>query len=259
MSESFIYRTDALVLSIALFVLMLAALFSGLQVGKAKHRKAADDNSANSTVVASLFGLLGFLLAFTFGMSGSRYDSRGEAIVREANSIGTAIMRSDLYPDSVRTLFRAHFKAYLEARIAYHESGRDTEKASNAGLQADSQGTALWRLASTLARDKENLISSNQMIPALNDMLDSATLRNTGERARVPDSIVAMLFILSLASAFYVGYSSAGKGKLDGFIVTGFCLLTAIVIYITLDLDRPRRGLIKVDSSHQAMLDLRKL
>lgn len=110
-----------------------------------------------------------------------------------------------------------------------------------------------------MARDKDNLISSNQMIPALNDMFDSATTRNIGEKVRVPDPIVIMLFILSIASAFYVGYSAAGKGRLDWFIVIGFCLLTAVVIYITLDLDRPRGGLIRVDSNHQAMLDLLQL
>lgn len=45
---------------------------------------------------------------------------------------------------------------------------------------------------------------------------------------------------------------------MDWFIIVGFCLLTLVVIYIPLDLDRPRRGFIKLDGSEQAMLDLRK-
>lgn len=261
MHESFIYRTDALVLAIILFFLMLLAIYLGLKLGKARISKqtAPQENAANGTVIASLFGLLGFLLAFTFGMSGSRFDNRREAIIREANAIGTATLRADLYNDSVRALFRKDFKAYIEARIRYYEAGRDEQKITQANQQADSLGALLWKRASLLAKDKDNLIQSNQMIPALNEMLDDATLRNIGEKARVPDSIVIMLFILSITSAFYVGYSAAEKGKLDWFIVTGFCMLTAIVIYITLDLDRPRRGIIKVDSSHQSMLDLRKL
>ncbi len=265
MQESFIYRTDALVLATMLCCLMLLAIFLGLKMGKAGIRKQKDnqdkpDNSANGTIVASLFGLLGFLLAFTFGMSGSRFDNRRAAIINEANAIGTATLRADLYNDTIRALLRKDFKAYTEARIRYHEAGRDKQKMDLANQQADSLGALLWKRVSTLARDKDNLISSNQMIPALNEMLDNATLRNSGEQARVPDSIVIMLFVLSVACAFYVGYSSAEKkGRPDWFIVTGFCLLTSIVIYITLDLDRPRRGIIKVDSSHQSMLDLRKL
>ena len=261
MHESLIYRTDALILAGLLFLFMLLAIVLGLRLGRARkqRRQEGEENAANGTIVASLFGLLGFLLAFTFGMSGNRFDNRREAIINEANAIGTATLRADLYSDSIRALLRKDFKAYTEARIRYYEAGRDESKILLANREADSFGNLLWRRVSLLAKDKENIVQSNQMVPALNDMFDSATLRNTGEKARVPDSIVLMLFILSITSAFYVGYSSAEKGRLDWFIVTGFCLLTAIVIYITLDLDRPRRGIIKVDSSHQSMLDLRKL
>ena len=259
MGESIIYRTDALVIVGCLFVLMLLAIFAGLKTGKARLLRNQEENSGNQTVVASLFGLLGFLLAFTFGMSGGRFDNRREAVVKEANAIGTALLRADLYPSADKDAFRKDFKIYIEARIQYFEAGRDAAKMNKAIKDAETTGKLLWDRATRLAQDKENIVQTNQMIPALNDMFDSATSRNIGEKARVPDSIVIMLFIMSVTSAFYVGYSAAGKGRLDWFIITGFCLLTAVVIYITLDLDRPRRGIIKVDSSQQAMLDLRNL
>jgi hypothetical protein len=43
-------------------------------------------------------------------MSGERYDTRRKIIIEEANDIGTALLRSDLYPDSTRTLFRSDFR-----------------------------------------------------------------------------------------------------------------------------------------------------
>jgi hypothetical protein len=43
-------------------------------------------------------GMLGLLLAFTFGMSNDRYNKRRDLIIEEANDIGTAILRADLYP-----------------------------------------------------------------------------------------------------------------------------------------------------------------
>lgn len=258
MKESFIYRTDALLITGCLFILMLLAILVGLRTGKSRIQ-SREENSGNSTVVASLFGLLGFLLAFTFGMSGARFDNRREAVVQEANAIGTAMLRADLYDTTERAAFRKDFKAYIEARIQYFESGRDHAGIETANKDAAITGQLLWDRATRLAKDQKNIVQSNQMIPALNDMLDSATTRNTGEKSRVPDSIVVMLFILSIASAFYVGYSAAGKGKMDWFIISGFCFLTSVVIYITLDLDRPRRGMIKVDAGHEAMTDLRKL
>jgi len=42
-------------------------------------------------------------------------------------------------------------------------------------------------------------------------------------------------------------------------IVIGFCLLVSIVIYITLDLDMPRKGLITLDVSYQYMYELKNM
>lgn len=257
MNESFIYRTDAVALVGALFVIMLVVIFVGSKVGEVRF-PGHEDNAGNGTIVGSLFGLLAFLLAITFGMSAGRFDSRREALVNEANAIGTAMLRADLYSDTLREAFRKDFKGYLEARILYYEAGRDQARIDIAGRTADSLGKRLWARTMTVARNEPDFIRSNQMIPALNEMFDSATVRNIREKARVPDSIVIMLFVLSVASAFYAGYISVGKGKMDWFIIVGFCLLTSVVIYITLDLDRPRRGFIKLDGSEQAMLDLRK-
>ena len=104
-----------------------------------------------------------------------------------------------------------------------------------------------------LSVNAPSIIPSNQMIPALNDMFDSATSNDYAELMKVPQSIVLMLFMLSLICSFLVGYIWGEKGKLDWFVMTGFCFLSSLVIFITLDLDRPRRGLIQLDTSHDAI------
>ena len=45
------------------------------------------------TTLGGLLGLLGLLLAFTFGMAGERFDRRKTLVVEEANAIGTAWLR----------------------------------------------------------------------------------------------------------------------------------------------------------------------
>ena len=79
------------------------------------------------------------------------------------------------------------------------------------------------------------------------------------EKMRVPDSIVVMLFLLSLAAAFYAGYAGAARGSIDWLVLVGFSLLICLVIFITLDLDRPGRGLIRLRMAEQAMVDLREV
>ena len=86
----------------------------------------------------TLLGLLGLLLAFTFSMASSRFDSRRQLVIEEANDIGTVILRTDFFPDSTRRLLRGTLKEYVEARIAFYQAGMDINKAVAYYLKADS-------------------------------------------------------------------------------------------------------------------------
>lgn len=252
---SFLVLIDAWLLSTILLILMVAFIYAGRRLNRSPVKA---ESPINSAILSALLGLLAFLLAFTFGMSGSRYDARRSHIVDEANAIGTAILRADLYPDAEREAFRKDFKQYLEARIRYYEKGDNLAEVVKARNDANVLGMQLWNRCTRLSKEASLSVASMQMTPALNAMLDMATTRFIAELSRVPDSIVIMLLVLSLAASFYVGYISAGK-PLDRLMMTGFCVLTVLVIYITLDLDRPRRGVIRLSTSHQAMIELRTL
>lgn len=89
-------------------------------------------------------------------------------------------------------------------------------------------------------------------------MIDVTTSRLAGEKAKVPQSIILMLFFLAVISAFYGGYSEGRKGKMDWVVQIGFCLLVSLVIFFTLDLDRPRRGFVNLDEPNQTIIELRK-
>ena len=130
MKLSFFYTVDTRILTLALFVVMVAAIKLGQAIAKKTGRETGD-NPGNSVITGSLYGLLGLLLAFTFGMSGDRFKERRNIIAQEANHIGTAIFRIQLYADSVQPLFRENFGPYLEARIKYFSAHRDTAQIKN--------------------------------------------------------------------------------------------------------------------------------
>jgi len=249
-------QTEAWVIALLLFILMLLSSYIGKRIGNYIQKKNNSEEKPPET--SALIALLFFLLAFTFGMSGERYDSRRKIVVEEANSIGTALLRSDLYPDSTRALFRKDFKEYVETRISYYEVGAD----ANGILKADSLSqiisAKLWKRATKLSKNPDHLAATQQMIPALNDMIDVTTTRLSGEKAKVPQSILVMLFFLAMIIAFYGGYSEGRKGKVDWLVQTGFCVLVSLVVLFTLDLDRPRRGFVNLDIPNQTIIDLRK-
>ncbi|MTH16564.1 DUF4239 domain-containing protein [Flavobacterium sp. LC2016-01] len=256
METNTLIQTEAWVISLILFILMIISCFAGKKIGNyIRNKRPAKEKSAETS---SLIALLFFLLAFTFGMSSERYDSRRKIVVEEANDIGTAILRSDLYPDSTRTQFRKDFKEYVEVRISYYETGADTKGILKADSLSQIISAKLWKRATNLSKDPNNLAATQQMIPALNAMIDVATSRLAGEKAKVPQSILAMLFFLSIITAFYSGYSEGRNGRIDWLVQIGFCLLVSLVVLFTMDLDRPRRGFVNLDVPNQTIIDLRK-
>ncbi|HEY4965866.1 MAG TPA: hypothetical protein VII28_05670 [Puia sp.] len=260
-NESILYNTNAAYLSLALFLGMLLFLWLGSVVGH-KLRKSEDDenNPINTTIVAAVLGLFAFLLAFTFNMSGNRYESRRLNNINEANSVSTAILRANLYSKQQRDSFRVDFKEYTMARINYFKADGDLKAMQKAGQDAQTFAARLWTRATVNAiNNAPGLYPSNFMVPALNNMMDSANYNNNVEKLRVPDLIILLLLTLSLICAFFLGYYSIRKGWFNETIAVGFCLLSALVIYTTLDLDRSRTGLIRHHTSQQSVSDLMEL
>lgn len=255
---SFIDKADTWLIVVAMFVFMLIFIYLGIKFAKIRVSKKTE-NENSSAFTTGIYSLVALLLAFTFSMAGSRFDSRKQIIVQESNDIGTAILRSDMYPDSVRILFREDFKNYLEARIAYYEAHNNVQKVNEALQSSDLYAGKLWERATYLSMNKDNIVVSNQMIPALNNMFDIANTRLHGELYKIPNVIIIFLFYLLLTASFIFGYTTSVKGKIDWYLAMCFCLVTVLTMYFLLDLDRPRRGLINLDSSNMAITSLRDM
>ena len=72
------------------------------RTASARRPGGQQQDSQIGTLVGALLALLGFLMAFTFGMAGSRFDARKQLLLDEANSIGTAHLRAGLLPEPHR-------------------------------------------------------------------------------------------------------------------------------------------------------------
>jgi hypothetical protein len=68
-----------------------------------------------------------------------------------------------------------------------------------------------------------------------------------------------MLFICILASCFIGGFTSGAFHYKEWVIIVGFALVSSMVVYSTIDLARPMRGIIKERAARQAIMDLRNM
>jgi hypothetical protein len=255
---SLLQSSSTILIAIILFILLIVFYLFGFRLRrrmiKSNREQAIQDlGQINST----LLGLLALLLAFTFSMSNSRYDTRRELVIEEANNIGTAILRTDIYPDSMRQILRSQLKEYVEARIAFYQAGMDIEKTVAAYIKAGEISSEIWSTAAAYAKTDNITTRTSELIPALNAMIDVTTTRRAAGESTIPDSIMYFLFLLCLCSAFLLGYDH--KNDFDWIVVVGFAVMLSATVFTIIDMDRPRSGLIDMDKPNQKIIELRQM
>jgi hypothetical protein len=250
----------AWLLAIALFLAMLALIEVGRRLGIS--RQARDPEGLAKGIGASegaIFALLGLVIAFTFSGAATRFESRRLLITDEVNDIGTAYLRIELVPNDARPELRDLFRRYLDIRLATYaniesQSAVDFKIAETAKLQ-----NRIWTKAVEACRRPDVIGRPETLfIPALNQMFDIATTRRAATLDHPPLAIYLLLGALSLVGSLLVGYGSSTskhRPRLHAFV---FAAITALAIYLIVDLEFPRLGLIRVDNADQLLIDLRK-
>ena len=244
--------------ALVLFLGMLGLQEMGRRLGK--RQLARDPGGAGrslGTLEGAVFGLMGLLMAFTFSGAASRFDGRRQLVAQEANAIGTAYLRLDLLPAAAQPALREEFRHYLDARLAIFQN-RLASPASQAGVERSTQlqGT-IWSKAVTACKGEVAGSTPMLVLPALNEMIDITTTRAMAMNQHPPSVVYLMLGALTLASALLAGYGMA-EGKLRSWAhILGFAALFSITIFVILDLEYPRLGLIRVDAADQVLVELR--
>jgi hypothetical protein len=247
--------TPAILVAITIFILTVASFVFGYRIRTNIIKKDPDHSKLDlGQISGTLLALLGLLLAFTFSMSNSRYDTRRQLVIEEANAIGTVILRTDIYPDSIRKLLRAGLQEYVEDRIEFYQAGMDIEKVVDYYVKADEVSKKIWSIAASYAKTDDITTRTSMLIPALNEMIDITTTRRAAGESTIPDSIMYFLFSLCLGSAFLLGYGH--QKKIDWIVVIGFATMLSLTVFNIIDLDRPRSGLINMDKPTEKMIEL---
>ena len=214
------------------------------------------DSPASGVVDGAVFALLGLLIAFTFSGAASRFDDRRKLIVDEANAIGTAYLRIDLLPAAAQPEMRETFKLYLDARLAVYEALPDIAAAKVELERATRLQQAIWSKA--LAGAAGSQPATMLLLPALNEMFDIATTRTLASQMHPPDVIFGLLIGLALLAAVLAGYAMGGVRERSWVHVLAFACTLAGAVYVILDIEYPRLGLIRVDAFDQVLVDLRR-
>jgi hypothetical protein len=249
----------ATLLAMGLFVGILILLEVGRRLGN--QRLASDPEGARAgtgVVEGAIFALVGLLIAFTFSGAASRFDARRDLIVQETNAIGTAWLRLDLLPAGTQPAIRERFRQYVDARLEVYRKLPDIEAARAELARATALQEDIWTQAVAAGRlEGAPPPATMLLLPALNEMFDITTTRTMATQMHPPIVIYGMLVGLALASALLAGYGMAGGKSRNWLHILGFAAVMAVAVYVIIDLEFPRLGLIRVDTFDQALVELR--
>ncbi|MDZ7649559.1 MAG: hypothetical protein U5K54_21695 [Cytophagales bacterium] len=209
MKHSVFFTVDASILCLILFAACILMVVVGKRV-RGKFLKADEQESRGgvNSLLGALFGLWGFLLAFTFSNVSTRFENVRAMMVDEANMIRTIALRIETLPDSLRGDFREDLKKYLQARIDYYEDANDSEKFNKAKQDAAEIGNRLWMQTVHASNIPGFGIMASNMLAALTAMYDVGAKRDATLMSSIPTPISMMLFFIALVISFVGGFTS---------------------------------------------------
>lgn len=241
-----------------LFGAMVGLQIYGRRVGM---RRAAEDpekhQSGLGAVEGAVFGLFGLLLAFTFAGATGRFEHRKQLILDEANAISAASDRLDLLSPAVRTECRARLRAYLDQHVKVFGEVPDPAAFEADYAELERIGHEVWAIV-TKACQGEAAGYSTVLLTPLGEVFDIATTRKATLDAHPPFVIYVLLFVLALVCAFLAGFATAPARRQAWSHVLILAVAIAGTIYVILDLEFPRLGLIRVDSADALLRGLRE-
>jgi hypothetical protein len=256
MADEWLYAADIKVILGASIVLFLASTETGFRLGrKAQTTINEGTRSEISTLQGAMLGLLALLLGFTFAMSMSRFEARKQVVLDESNAIGTTFLRAQLLPQPPRREISDLLRQYVEVRLALYAAGIDENKLRQANDRTDQLHRQLWSLAAALGEKDPRAVTTGLFLQSLNETIDLHAKRITALENHVPEIILLLLYFVALVVTGVIGYGCGLAGRRNFFVTAMASILIASVVLVIIDLDRPRRGLIRV--SQQRMVELR--
>jgi hypothetical protein len=188
-----------------IFLASLVVILAAKEVGRWLGVRADDQGGDEVlTLQGACLGLLALMIAFTFAMALSRFEGRRDAVLQEANAIGTAALRARLLPEPHNTETLKLLREYVQIRLDITQRVPSPPRSSMLRLPTPTKfnssfGNRQWRWPRRIAGS----CPPASVIQSLNELIDDQEKRLTAVRDRVPNIVILLLYgVAMVAGAF---------------------------------------------------------
>jgi hypothetical protein len=232
---------DIHIIVLILVVAMLVAWSIGKRLGE---RLLHEGGTKPSKFDDASMALLGLLLAFSFGMSIAKHDQRRLAVVADSNAIGDFYTCASLLKEPSRTKLQTVIREYVQLRIDLTRGPFRSSDLESALVKSTQLHTQMTEIVAQALSDGTPIAVS--LTNTLNAVTSSQASRLAAYKDRLPASILFLLFICSIITVSLIGRE---EGAVNNSEIAGtlcFILLVSLTVYVTLDLNQPESGWIRV-------------
>jgi len=242
----------------ALFLAMLLSIEIGWRVGARKRAAADSDRKEGSGVLDSaVFGLFGLLIGFTFSGATTRFDHRRELVGNVVNTAGTAWQRIETLGPGLQEGVRVPFRGYIDALLASYTVDTMPADPLREPVTVTQAQQATWSQAVTACLTKEGEQARMLLLPALNEMFGAVEEERLARSIHPPLLVYVIFALTALAATFLGGSTMARTGHRYWIHRVGVAFTMSLAVYVILEMEYPRLGLIRVDATDRALADLR--
>lgn len=239
-TETILDQCPVWLLFVGTALLLFAGSEVGFRAGAWLHaRRAVEDKTPTNAIMGSTLGLLAFMLAFTFGMSNTRFDARRNLVLDEASAILRTYQRAQFLPEAQRTACSQLLRDYISVRISL-PTAQTVDEIAAAIARSESIQDDLWAQVATLAEHPNTILSG--FMQALSELTDLQMKRvRAAVWNRIPPAIVLMLYTIGLLGLTTMGYGAglvASRTMVPRIVLV---LAFSAVIVLIVDLERPRQ------------------
>ena len=227
-------------------LLLLLTLEGAFRFGcqQAKHF-TQNGISALRDLQGALLTLVSLLLAFVVSMADVRFETRKQILSDEGNAFGTMLLRKALLPDPVQKVCGELLASNLKVRIDFYEAPLGDAQAA-IQKETDAVQSALWALVADSARKNPTSTTLPLVVQTLNETLDIQGKQQRAYENHLPESLMSLLFFASALVVASMGFLCGIEKTRHSFYTSALALLIAATLFVIIDLDRPRGGLIRI-------------
>jgi hypothetical protein len=210
-------------------------------------RRSADETFDRQVnlVRASTAALVAFLIGFAFSGAASRFIDRLDIIVKEANALGTAYLRADTIAEPQRSELKAALREYTADRVQLL-SGERRDQIEPLLAKVGGLHERMWQPAIKATQDNAPLMAV--VLPPLNEVIDLHSVHLAMARRHLPLPIMAVLLGATAISVGLIGFSNGRAGRRFSLLDSVYGVVLAVALWMTIDLDYPGIGLIRVSN-----------